>query len=206
MGLYVDYIPLKPIPETLALVIGDAAHNLRSALDHLATSICRSVDPNAKIHFPIHPKRKNLETAPVLNLIEEAIPGAKKAFLKDIRPENGPNESLWLFNDLDNDDKHNFILPAVAVTGVRNLNITAAGFNIKDCTIIGDAASPMGIFGAPGFAGELTIHNNPAVSVAVSFGDGTPFKDQPVIPTLTQIAELVSGTIDKFQCLIDNQA
>lgn len=38
-GLYIHYRPVQPMPETIALAIGDAVHNLRAALDHLATGI-----------------------------------------------------------------------------------------------------------------------------------------------------------------------
>nr|MDQ2879190.1 hypothetical protein [Pseudomonadota bacterium] len=43
------YRPRKPIPETLALLIGDAVHNFRAALDYLF--------------------------APIFSLIEQALPG-----------------------------------------------------------------------------------------------------------------------------------
>ncbi|MDP8994054.1 MAG: hypothetical protein M3N07_03580 [Pseudomonadota bacterium] len=202
-GLYVHYRPLQPIPELLALVVGDAAHNLRSALDHLATGICRSVKHGAKEHFPIHPKRKNLETAPVLSLIEKAIPGAKKTFLEQIRPENGPHENLWRFNDLNNDDKHNLLIPTVAITNITGINITMPGGpSFRDNLHSGDATRPQALYAVTGFLGNITVENNPTVSVDVRFGEGTPFKDEPVLPTFVQIAQVVSKTIDAFENLI----
>lgn len=201
-GLYIHYRPVQPIPETIALVIGDAVHNLRAALDHLVTGIVRTVQPGARQHFPIHPKRENLVTAPVLALIEEALPNATRLLLEEVRPENGPNEALWRFNDLDNDDKHNLVLPTVTVIAVNNLNITNRnnGGVLRDCAVGGDANGPIGIYGAPNFTG--TVHNKPTVAVSVRFGQGSPFQNEPVIPTLTKIAGLVSHTLDKFERLI----
>jgi hypothetical protein len=202
-GIYVHYKPLKPIPEILAVVIGDAIHNLRSALDHVATGICRTVKPSAKEHFPIHPKRKNLESAPVLDLIERAIPGAKKAFLNEIRPENGLHETLWRFNDLNNDDKHNLLIPAVTISNVTGVDVYWAGNSATGNLFSNDAASPHGIAGFPGGTNKtVTVKNNPTVAVDVSFGQGTPFEGEPVIPTLVQISNLVTETLNAFEVLI----
>ena len=41
-GNRIAIVPLQPIPNTLPLIVGDAIHNLRSALDHLATG-CSTV-------------------------------------------------------------------------------------------------------------------------------------------------------------------
>ena len=80
------YTPLKPIPEMFALVIGDAIHNLRAALDHLASGICRTVDPDAKPYFPVSKDRKDLENSGSLKQMEAALPGSQKAILDKIRP------------------------------------------------------------------------------------------------------------------------
>ena len=203
-GFSADYRPVKPIPELLALIIGDAVHNLRSALDHLATGICRSVRPGAKEHFPIHPKRQNLETAPALASIEEAIPGAKKTFLEKIRPQDGPDEALWRFNDLNNDDKHNLLIPTVTVAEVTGIDARNAGFEMANYVRVGDGARPLNILVVLNPVAPVTINYNATVAVNVSFGSGLAFENEPVVPTLTQIAGIVSHTIDEFETLINN--
>jgi hypothetical protein len=53
------YRPKEPIPETLALIVGDAVHNLRAALDHLAAGILRRWHPKPpdRPFFPMHPEK-----------------------------------------------------------------------------------------------------------------------------------------------------
>jgi hypothetical protein len=189
------YRPTKPVPETLALIIGDAVHNLRAALDHLVSGI---VATGVRERFPVHPLRKNLEAAPVLNAIEQALPGAKRLILEEIRPEDGPNETLWAFNGLDNDDKHNLILPTVTVATVRNINARVGNNSYVDCSVGGDGSKPIAIFGT---AMPMAAQGDFQTSVEVSFRNGI-FAGEPVVPTLTKIVEVVSKTIDSFERLI----
>lgn len=199
-GLYVHYRPLKCISETFGLMIGDAVHNLRAALDHLSTGICRSIDPTAKPYFPMDSNRAKLISHASFPLLERALPAATRLILEKLRPENGPNETLWRFNALDNDDKHNLILPTLTVTGISGINITDKGNTVSDCGVFGDASTVIGIYGAPYFTG--TINGDAKVAVDLHFGAGTPFEHRPVVSTLTEIAALVSDVIDQFAKLV----
>ena len=48
----------------------------------------------------------------------------------------------------------------------------------------------------------ITIDNNFNTTVEIKFGSGTPFENDPVIPTLTQFSQLASETVDWFGPLI----
>lgn len=197
------YEPKQPIAKTLALVIGDTVHNLRGALDHLCTGIVRTIDPKADPHFPMCKIRKDLVApnggpAKTLAAIEKALPNATNLFLKKIRPENGPNEALWSFHVLDNDDKHNLLIPTVAVA-----------------KIIGDWSVGKMRFRESGGGGDadrrhiivrsdlpILVQKEFETTVTVSFGKGGPFEDEAVIPTLLQVSQAVSETLDAFEALI----
>ncbi len=196
------YRPKKPIPETLALVIGDAIHNLRAALDHLANGIVREWHPEPPDFgfFPMTKKRENLISHAHLPAIEQALPGTEKLLLEDIRPADGASKSLWAFHSLDNDDKHNLILPTVTFATVSNINVTMGnGGSMTNCGAGSDAARPMVIIHSDL---PITVENNLNATVDIKFGDGTPFKDNPVIPTLLQISDVVSETLKAFERLI----
>lgn len=203
-GLYMlMYQPMKPIPETLALIIGDVVHNLRGALDHLATGIVRTIDPKAKPHFPMCKIWKDLKLGgpgTTLNLIEKALPGAENLLLKKIRPENGPDEHLWAFHGLDNDDKHNLLVPVVTVAEVFIPSLKAAGLTGERLTFGNDAASEFILVASQG--APITMEDDFETTVQVSFGAAHGFDGQAVVPTLTQIAQVVSKTLDAFQKLI----
>lgn len=204
-----EYRPTKPIAEILALIIGDAVHNLRTALDHLATGIARTADASAEIHYPMCKAREDLIARPgaklsgahkALGAVEQALPGATKLILDEIRPANGPNDSLWGFHPLDNDDKHNLLIPTVSVTSVDNLNCVIGTNRIMGGNIGGDATKPIRLIRSDV---PFSINDDFYTSVEVKFGQGGPFENDPVVSTLTQIAGLITHTINKFENLIN---
>ncbi|WP_311212287.1 MULTISPECIES: hypothetical protein [unclassified Arthrobacter] len=105
----------EPPLESVALIIGDAVHNLRSALDNLAWTLANGSGPppNPKaIQFPVSEKtsgwqkaRKDLETLPVaaLDRMEAAQP-----FVFDRKEQS----FLWHLHQLDIADKHRGYLVA----------------------------------------------------------------------------------------------
>lgn len=205
-GFTLRYRPLEPIAELIALIIGDAVHNLRGALDHLATGIRQSIAWQSQGHFPMRRKREELVTAggapiPDLEAIEAALPGATHLLLDRIRPANGRDEPLWAFHTLNNDDKHNLILPTVAVSIIRGLNAVIGTATMRDCAAGGDATKPINLISADM---PFTVEQNFETTVEVKFGQGTAFENNPVILTLTQIAGMISRTLDEFETLIRN--
>jgi hypothetical protein len=112
----------KP-PENWGLVAGDAMHNARTALDHLAARLVEldGNKPTKKSAFPIwdeEPKTKDKK-----NQFEKTIAGMSKAHQESIRrlqpwKNPGTKESAMLvaLGVLDNLDKHNDLVPLFATT------------------------------------------------------------------------------------------
>lgn len=192
------YRPTQDIPEALALVIGDTLNNLRSSLDYVATAVVRKTKPNAQIHFPIRRKREDLVAAAELAAIEKALPGSKELLLDKIRPEGGPNEAAWAFASINNDDKHNDLVPTVAMAQILGSILTPRGV-IRDSVFAGDAKNELRLVTADF---PLTVEHDLKVQVDVRFGQGNPLQDQPVIPALLQVAEVIAETLDGFESLI----
>ncbi len=193
------YDPIKPIPETFALIIGDAVHNLRAALDHLASGIIRTIDPGAKRYFPVTKIRDNLEKSGDLALMETALPGSKELVLNKIRPVNGGRDHLWAFGSIDIDDKHNLVVPTITIATIDGISGNSRGMSFEGIGFGNDAAKP---FIAMASTNPFSIQGKPHASVDVSFGPGTPFYGHPVVPTLLDIRQLVEETIEAFATLI----
>jgi hypothetical protein len=195
------YRPKEPIPERLANIIGNTCSNFRSALDYIARRIVRNrlphFDPKKPIYFPAAP-RKDLPAHSSLAPIEQAIPGFKKLLLQEIRPENGPNEHFWSFTEMNNDDKHNDFIPVVTVVEIADINANIGSSIMRNCGVNGDAARPIIIAKSPS---PITIQNNFQTTVEVKFGKGTPFENEPVIPTLFQISEIVREALKAVERL-----
>ena len=117
---------VKPIPESLSLIAGDAIQNLVSALDHLAYQIVGSdtgdkyPTPN-RIYFPIADDAKEYEA-----IKAKKMKGADKATLDAIdtlKPYKGGNDSLWMLARLNNIDKHRLLITVGST--FRSVNLGA---------------------------------------------------------------------------------
>lgn len=109
-------IIMRPAPLSLSVIMGEAIHQMRSSLDHLATAAARLCDSTARdIHFPFKErpalfdewKKKNAShiRADHMDVIERHQPFATKA---------EPHELLRAMAEFDNEAKHAVVPPAYA--------------------------------------------------------------------------------------------
>jgi hypothetical protein len=167
----ITFRPKESIPEIFAGIIGDAVGNIREAFDHAASAIVDTwgTRPKGPLYFPIT-ERKDLVSHTGFTAIEQAVPGFAELFLKEIRPENGPDERLWDFRTLNKDNKHNDFIPLVTVVGVNNINIVAGTNTFEDCGVSFDPTRPMVLFQADA---PVTIGDDFETSIDVLFGERT---------------------------------
>lgn len=196
----VTFRPKQNIPETFAGIIGDAFNNIREALDYAAVAVVDTWGerPKGPLYFPIT-KRKDLVSHTGLAAIEKAVPGFAELFLKEIRPENGPNEHLWDFYSLHRDGKHNDFIPVVTVVDISPINASIGGVTLNNCAVGFPATGPCVLFDAEI---PIAMQDNFRTSVDIKFGKGTAFENEPVIPTLTQVSQLASETLNWLASLI----
>jgi hypothetical protein len=126
---------VKPIPADIPLIAGDAIHNLRSALDHLAyelASICTGGSgPFSELYFPTGKdaasfsenlsrasEYKTKATGVVKRLRDDAI----KA-IRDIEPYGGgKGEIFWQLHKLDIIDKHHLLVTVASVNRFHSMS------------------------------------------------------------------------------------
>jgi hypothetical protein len=172
-------------------MIGDAAHNLRTALDHLAYHLVLVGTDNGevrskgweKIQFPIAHSADSYKSDRTAGKVQGMERKAIEA-IDALKPYKGGNEPLWLLNKIDNADKHSFILPIgedVIVAGV-SLRASEPFFTSIDS----EANDDMNFT-----CGESLIE--PAVGQA-----------NAVIPTLHKLSHLVSDIVEAFRPLLQS--
>lgn len=188
----------KPMPAEIPLAVGDAVHSLRSALDYIASEIVRTSGLNANnVYFPLHETRENLVDALDKGLIKQASPKLITIILNKIKPYKTGNYPLWALNKIDVIDKHRLLIPVLNVTAIRGINAEDThGTKIINMTIIAHGA---GRFNAVGTGGPVTITNYGEPTFDILFPKGTFFDDQPIIPTLHQLLDLVLGVIETLE-------
>lgn len=100
-------------------LIGDCAHNLRSALDHIVWEVCSS--PSSRSEYPIFANPVRGTNGALIPTFVGKIRGIVETPIKDFieknEPCNGPPPSrrsaLWVLHRLDIVDKHKAIVPCV---------------------------------------------------------------------------------------------
>jgi hypothetical protein len=186
-------------PEILGLLIGDAVHNLRSALDHLTWELIGPTNgPQDKsLSFPMRDTRANYESA-IAGL--QATPAPIKKFLRGFEAYGrGDGEALYGLHILDRTDKHRVINPIIAAAKISGLRDHRDGIIHPD-TIAGIGDDGEAVF--PIHFRSIPIEGDPdfKITLDVFFGNVDAFPRNPVLPTLTELADYV---IDVRQAFVD---
>jgi hypothetical protein len=167
-------------------IAGDVVHNLRCGLDHLAFQLVSvgvatgetRTEKWQDIQFPILHSLPSYEAGK-----RRRIQGARRQVVDAIdrlKPYKEGNADLWLLRELDNTDKHNFIvLPGEnAIVGGLSLHTKNPYF-----------AS----LGVPKQKENVNLSANESlIESAVDSG-------RALLPTLHQLAELVSYIVTSFR-------
>lgn len=191
---------IRPMPALIPLVIGDALHNLRSALDHLAYEIVADSGrtPSRSVAFPFAKGREELVDSLRNGEIETAAGATIIDLIVDtVRPYQGGNDALYALHALDIVDKHHLVVPVVTLVGLVGVFAEDSNHNVfQDISLsVGEG----GKLNAIATSGALKITDYGRPAFAVVFAKDQAFEGQPVLPTLHQLAQLVSGVVEAIE-------
>ena len=192
-------------PEDIPALVGDALHNLRSALDILICDIARlrgkSVD---KLKFPFAANVEALE-----KILSKDFPRLGEDVVDGIRAQQpfiGGNLALRGLHDLDIDDKHETVLPCYLVARGR-----FAAERMVPAGVL-DWVAGMGLDFR---MAQMAIHEgnvmwskagaNPWLMIQPldgppqpTFPDGLPFAGIPILEVLEGLTEVVGQVVECF--------
>jgi hypothetical protein len=209
---YLDRVTDIP-PENL-VIIGDALHNLRSALDHLAYQLPLAPGKlRGRIQFPI------VESANKYKKIRGSVVKFRKDAVKALdalEPYKGGNDLLWSLHSLDIIDKHRLLLTASVTNTARSM--TPAERESATKVYLGSypgetppdfTRTLRSINTMPLKAGDKlwTIHQSELgpytqFHVDVGFNEPDTIAYKPVIQTLEEMARLVEKIVLDFEPLL----
>lgn len=114
---------MATVPKSIALIAGDAAHNIRSALDHFAWSAIPPHQLRRQTCFPAWSSTAAPAPAKWREQVSRQLQGATtdliEAVVKLEAWDAGRDSLLWVIHELDRIDKHRLLLSvAVAFTGI----------------------------------------------------------------------------------------
>jgi hypothetical protein len=209
----------KEIPVQWSVIIGDAVHNLRAALDCTVCDLIRLATGTETYSggFPLAENRR-VEKATRIGKIEGVSGPAKRRIMRLYRCPRW-HDAMWGLHWLDIIDKHNRIIPVASAM----LRIEA------EVGLIDVFQGPDGSFrfGGPGPDGvplmlpagvpdtfkrisplrqNAELHRIPAgvnenvhATFGIAFAQTKVFEGEPIIETLKYLADLTERTIQVFE-------
>ncbi len=136
---FYEIVQRKRLPDSIPCLVGDAVHNLRSALDHVAYEIVKRSGrvPSEGLYFPIKDTRPEVIGA-IKTEIQVAAGTDLIALIADrIQPHRGGHRNghtLWVLHRLDCIDKHRELLTAVEDIGFEHIEAVDGSFLRYDST------------------------------------------------------------------------
>lgn len=179
-------------PAMPPLILGDAIHNLRVALDMMACDAVRLNGESTKgVYFPFANSHGELDDQIKSKNFDRAGPVAV-AFLKKLQPYKGGNIALRALHDLDVMDKHQLIVPTRESSTPSFLfgDFPAGAWPDELCTRCGQEVKPPKQDGQIAWRGESF------------FEASAPLAGEKVIPALHNLAHTVRGIIDDLAALL----
>lgn len=185
----------KNIPDDVPLIIGDAVNNLRSALDLMVAEIYRQAGENdTSARFPFHESRDNLVDT-VSKGIEAFAPAIASLIVNQIKPHKGGNDLLWSLNKLNVMDKHRLLIPVIGAVELSGVHLEDSNGNVFEGITLGIDTD--GKFFTPiSTTGQLQIKNYGQPSISISFPFGSPLQGKPVVGSLSELSQLVTGIVE----------
>jgi hypothetical protein len=197
-GIY-DAIKIKigEPPPMLAVIIGEVAFQLRSALDQLATALAvKNGKSPSQVYFPIAGDRQEFRRARTQGKIEKLSPAARKLIWR-LKPYKGGNNLLWALNSLRNADVHIALAP-LALGGPKwgGRKIRKGGGGIAVLTYPQTFEKELVLLRCPT---ETEIEHDLQPEVAIAFGDIEFLEGESVVTRLRQLIDLTERIVSIFQ-------
>ena len=188
------------IPEQIALIAGDAIHNLRCALDLVAYELRGRKGPvNVNVFFPIAWTRKEFEApdhqAKVRKLGIDAASIVHA--LQPYKGGNGPGTRLFELHALDIRDKHKSLIGLLVGFGLVTYEYETPGE--ERVMVIGapcyysDAQNEIEI----ARIADAQFYHEPYAPPDISFAE-IVVGHEPIHATMYALLRLVDDTIDRF--------
>lgn len=194
-------------PQELAVDIGEIAHNLRSALEHLVHQLVLLAGnaPTWGTGFPISLTKSGTRRKPVFDIQRldrlKGVLAKHQAMIEGLQPykrgRGGKADALWRLHEINRFDKHRLLPVVAAKRGGLALSFWESEAAVEDISIrklvmLKDGAK---IGEAP--AG---VHVNPKLMPLIAFGRGSPevVVGVGVLSVLTKALDRVSEIVETF--------
>jgi len=179
--------------------LGDAIHNLRSALDHLIIELIEinGGTPNRNSGFPTGTNAKNF-----LNAVESKTEGAHPtaiAMLATLEHDATSHGLLRELHRLDIIDKHKTILTSGAVHSIEKASVRYKNkyIALPKIVITERGASRRFSIDVPDHE-KITLAKTFHATKSIVFRPGQPLGGEPIIPVVMRMLKRVEQVVEEF--------
>lgn len=188
---------LKHPPDNLTLIVGDAIHNLRTALDYLACDLAlRNGKDTKRVYFPFAKTGQHFLSATIQRKIRN-LSAEDQESIRALEPYvGGKGALLFALHDLDRVEKHiKFVTIRAAASALSVQPRIADTMRVFQPSPFDDRDEIPIVAFPPGanFVGKIEP------SIIISFAEPQPVQGEPVGGTLQYFLNIVSSIIRSFE-------
>jgi hypothetical protein len=203
----ISALPGREVPAEFSPIIGDAFHNLRSALDHLAAELVRMNGhrPTRYTGFPMGDTKASFD-----GYVAEKLKGASNVMLAIVRAVEpyerktvgnyGDGVELEWLSHMDIKDKHLLLLTTVGVATLKDVRVIFEGqvrASFGSLQVSGNDRVNVATFA--GFGDDVHLEADPNATLEIRFKDTPHFQNEPVVHVLERMLTKVAIVIDRFE-------
>lgn len=191
--------------DQIALVTGDAVHNLNCALEYVWQQTIESVLPaNAgdRVYFPVHKTIEGLKATLRKGKVDTTCLHLFTFIVDEIQPCDGGNPAIWPIHCFANRDKHRLLIPVLAEGHIN-------GIEVQDKT--GERWPGSG-FSAPqrppyciDFADGLHVTKKGRLTANVIVEDGKFGCRMDIPQTLVMYSGAIAGVVEAFESFLESE-
>jgi hypothetical protein len=183
----------------LALTIGDAAHNLKCALDYAWLGTIERVAPQAVTKFakfPVYPSIDELENALTAREISKTSPKLFRLMVREIKSYDGGNVSIVAVHDLNIRDKHRLLTPVIEFASIDGIELENERGQTEHIGTWPTSDHPP--YYLPIESG-WHIKDKGHVTVEILFQEGTPLYESEVLDELQLYSRAVLNVVELLE-------
>lgn len=190
---------IEQVPFALSLIVGDAVHNLRSSLDHLAWQLVEAGGgiPNTDTYFPICETAHQFASAIGRGDVSKMRTGAESVVLS-LQPCTTGDTTLVMLNELDRIDKHRLLIAVASTMDKWGVDV----FNGQTMWFNENRFLPLAIGYEIANIPNSTYAQSPQafkLSIDVTFGKPEIAEGNLVLETVQQMADQVDAIVNKLE-------
>lgn len=197
-----DFPGVTPFLRDIALITGDAIHNLRTSLDYAWMETIRRVAPialNKYAKFPVRETATELENTLRGAEIHLASPPLFNCILSQVKPYLSGNTLLYALHRLDIADKHHLLLPLINHAVIEGIEVEdEMGARHKGGTWLMQGVGPYYV----SFRTDYKIHDQGKLFVQVVLNDRSALKGLEILDALQALGKVSLYVVETLELVV----